>query len=92
MVILFYGNGESMETTSVDRLGRVYLPKSIREKANLKPNTILEIEFSDDKIILKKKNSVVRESRGIFKLKKYLKEDIDELIEKYSYEEASEEV
>ncbi len=81
-----------METTSVDRLGRVYLPKSIREKANLKPNTILEIEFSDDKIILKKKNSVVRESRGIFKLKKYLKEDIDELIEKYSYEEASEEV
>ncbi len=81
-----------METTAIDRLGRVYLPKSIREKANLKPNTILEIEFSDDKIILKKRKSVVRESRGIFKLKRHIKEDIDELIEKYSYEEASGEV
>ncbi len=80
-----------METASVDKLGRVYLPKRIREKANIKPNTILEIELSEGKIILKKRKSVVRESRGIFKAKR-LKEDVDELIERYSYEEASGEV
>ncbi len=81
-----------MEITHVDKTGRVYLPKRIREMADIKPNTILEIEFSDDKIILKKRKSIVRESRGIFKAKRHIKEDIDKLIGKYSYEEASEEV
>jgi len=41
-----------METT-LDRFGRILIPKQIREDLNLKPGTQIRIEETDQTIILK---------------------------------------
>lgn len=38
----------------IDELGRIHIPKIIRENLNIKSNDILEIEILEDKIIIKK--------------------------------------
>lgn len=41
-----------METT-LDRFGRVVIPKAIRDILGLKPGELLKVEQSDDEIVLK---------------------------------------
>lgn len=41
-----------METT-LDKFGRVVIPKEIRDNLGLKPGEILKVEKSDDEVILK---------------------------------------
>ena len=38
----------------IDELGRIVIPKVIREMLNIKSKDILELEIFEDKIILKK--------------------------------------
>lgn len=41
-----------METT-LDRFGRVVIPKEIRDALGLKPGELLKIEQTDDEVVLK---------------------------------------
>ncbi len=41
-----------METT-VDKFGRVVIPKEIRDVLGLKPGEVLKIEQSDDEVVMK---------------------------------------
>jgi AbrB family looped-hinge helix DNA binding protein len=41
-----------METT-LDKFGRVVIPKEIRDDLSLKPGEVLQVEKSDDEVILK---------------------------------------
>ncbi len=41
-----------METT-LDKFGRVVIPKEIRDGLGLKPGEVLQIEKSDDEVVLK---------------------------------------
>lgn len=41
-----------METT-LDRFGRVVIPKEIRDTLGLKPGELLKVEQSDDEVVLK---------------------------------------
>lgn len=82
---------EMEEITGVDAQGRVYLPKGIRKKAGIDANTLFNIEIKGKRIILKPRKSVARTGRGIFKLKRPIK-DVDRLIKRYSYEKARNEL
>ncbi len=42
-----------METTTLDRFGRVVLPKEVRERLGLEPGAVLEIEETGAEIRLK---------------------------------------
>ncbi len=42
-------------TSSIDKAGRVVIPKAIRAKAGLKPGTQLEIRFEDGEVRLVRK-------------------------------------
>lgn len=79
------------ETVSVDEQGRVYLPKSVRDKAQIDAGMLVDITVADKKIVLKAHKSIVRESKGIFRTKKPI-EDIDKLAEKATYEEVAKEI
>jgi AbrB family looped-hinge helix DNA binding protein len=48
-----------METT-IDRAGRVVIPKQIREAAGLKPGTGLQIDYRDGKIEIERKSLKTR--------------------------------
>lgn len=77
--------------TAVDEQGRVYLPKGIRKKVEVDSGTLLDVKIEKNKIVLKPRKSVAKAARGIFKLKKPVK-DIDKLLKKYSYEKAVKEL
>ncbi|NOZ77089.1 MAG: AbrB/MazE/SpoVT family DNA-binding domain-containing protein [Euryarchaeota archaeon] len=77
------------DIATVDKQGRVYLPKDIREKAGVEPGTRFHVETEGERIILEKRRSIVRESRGIFRTKKpiddvdrVIKEAVQEIVEK----------
>jgi AbrB family looped-hinge helix DNA binding protein len=55
------------ETIVVDRNGRVYLPKFIRKLLRLQPNSIMEVAIDDDRVVLKKVESIAEYGRGMFK-------------------------
>ncbi len=55
------------DTLVVDRNGRVYLPKIIRKLLGLGPNSLMEIAIDDDRVVLKKVDSVAEYGRGMFK-------------------------
>ncbi|MFQ6136536.1 MAG: AbrB/MazE/SpoVT family DNA-binding domain-containing protein [Candidatus Hydrothermarchaeales archaeon] len=76
------------KTVSVDEQGRIYLPKSIRDKVQIESGAILDVSVKDRKIILGPHKSIVRESKGIFRTKKPI-EDIDRLAEEATYEEVA---
>jgi len=76
-----------METTFVDRQGRLYLPKKLRVEVGIKEGAMLSLRREDKKIVLEQTKGIARTARGIFKLKNKIK-DIDKLIEEYSYQEA----
>ncbi len=79
------------EVVSVDRQGRIYLPKSVRDKVEIEAGVILDVSVKDKKIILAPHKSIVRESKGIFRTKKPI-EDIDKLVEEATYEEVTKEL
>lgn len=55
------------ETIVVDQNGRVYLPKFIRKLLRLQPNSLMEVAVDDDRVVLKKVESVAEYGRGMFK-------------------------
>lgn len=55
------------ETIVVDQNGRVYLPKFIRKLLRLQPNSIMEVAIDDDRVVLKKVESIAEYGRGMFK-------------------------
>jgi AbrB family looped-hinge helix DNA binding protein len=80
-----------MEITFVDRQGRLYLPKKLREEIGIKEGAVLRLRRENKKIVLEQTKGIARAARGIFKLKTRI-EDVDKLIEKYSYEEVAREL
>jgi AbrB family looped-hinge helix DNA binding protein len=55
------------DTLIVDQNGRVYLPKIIRKLLGLGPNSLMEVAVDDDRVVLKKVDSVAEYGRGMFK-------------------------
>ena len=55
------------ETIVVDQNGRVYLPKFIRTLLRLKPHSLMEVAIDDDRVVLKKVESIAEYGRGMFK-------------------------
>lgn len=55
-----------METT-LDRFGRVVIPKEIRNMLGLKPGELLKVEQSDDEVVLKplREESPIKVKDGI---------------------------
>ncbi len=65
-------------------MGRVYLPKDVRHALSITSDEPLDVNVVGEKIVLeKKRRSVAEESRGIFKLKKRIR-DVDVEIHKES--------
>ena len=55
------------ETIVVDQNGRVYLPKLIRKLLRLQPNSLMEVRIDDDRVVLKKVDSIAEYGRGMFR-------------------------
>lgn len=55
------------DTIVVDRNGRVYLPKLIRKILGLEANSLLRIDVDDDRVVLKKVESIAEYGRGMFR-------------------------
>jgi AbrB family looped-hinge helix DNA binding protein len=55
------------ETIVVDQNGRVYLPKFIRKLLRLQPHSLMEVAIDDDRVVLKKVESIAEYGRGMFK-------------------------
>lgn len=55
-------------TLTLDRAGRIVLPKAIREELQLSPGDSLEIESSDDAIVLRpaRGNGHMKKEQGIW--------------------------
>jgi len=82
------GIGAGMEIVKVDRQGRFYLPKAIREAVGIDDQSVLEVTASKGEIVLRlKKQSIARDSRGIFRIAKHF-EDIDREIREKSKEKS----
>jgi AbrB family looped-hinge helix DNA binding protein len=47
-------------TSTIDRAGRVVIPKPIREAAGLKPGSPLKIEYRDGRVEIERKSPQVR--------------------------------
>ena len=70
--------------TKVDKTGRVYLPRALREAVGISTGSILDIQMHQGKLVLKKRLPMVAKSyRGIFKLKVHVK-DVDREIRRCS--------
>lgn len=55
------------DTIVVDQNGRVYLPKLIRKLLGLEANTLLQVAVDDDRVVLKKVESIADYGRGMFR-------------------------
>lgn len=81
-----------MAVSRVDKMGRVYLPRDVREAMRISPEEVLDVNVVGEKIVMaRKKRSVARESRGVFKLKKHI-EDVDVEIGRQSVRAAAREL
>lgn len=77
-----------MELAKVDNQGRVYLSKSVREAAGIKPETVLEITTTRGTITLSvREGSAAESGRGVFKIERSI-EDVDKEIRKRSLKAA----
>jgi AbrB family looped-hinge helix DNA binding protein len=78
-----------METT-LDRFGRILIPKKIREDFNLKPGTQMRIEETDQTIVLKpvrgEPNLVLKDGVLVYSGKPM--GDLEKAIEKHREERA----
>ncbi len=57
-------------TITLDKAGRVVLPKPIRDELQLGPGDVLELEVSDERLILRpaRGNARMRKKRGVWVL------------------------
>lgn len=55
------------ETIIVDQNGRVYLPKIIRKILGLGANSLLRVDIDDDRVVLRKVESIAEYGRGMFR-------------------------
>jgi AbrB family looped-hinge helix DNA binding protein len=55
-------------TVTIDKAGRVVIPKSLRDELRLAPGDTLAMEFDGDRVILRaiRSASVLRKKRGIW--------------------------
>ncbi len=79
----------SFDVTVVDSQGRIYLKKSIREKAGIKTNSVVEIIVEQGQIIIRPKKLISEEMRGVFRLRREYKDikDVNSLISAISIKE-----
>ena len=76
----------------VDKQGRFYLPRAIRKEAGIEEEAILEAIASEGQIILKvREKSVAKTGRGLFRIKKHIK-DVDKEIREASLQKALDEM
>lgn len=68
-----------METVKVDQKGRVTIPKSIREKANVKEGSYVKIRADEKGIIIEPLEPIADKYFGAFKITRW-PEDLDEFI------------
>ncbi|MFQ5975803.1 MAG: AbrB/MazE/SpoVT family DNA-binding domain-containing protein [Candidatus Hydrothermarchaeales archaeon] len=76
------------ENVYVDKQGRIYLPKEIRDKIGIRIGMFLDVVVKDKKVVFEPRKSIVRESKGIFRTKEPV-EEIDRLAEEATYEEVA---
>lgn len=55
------------DTIVVDQNGRVYLPKLIRKLLRLEANSLLQVAIDDDRVVLRKVDSIAEYGRGMFR-------------------------
>lgn len=67
---------------SIDKAGRVVLPKAVREQYGLDSGTILEVEGSDEAIILRPihEQPSVREKDGFLVFSATVDEDLSDVV------------
>ena len=72
-----------METTKVDKKGRVHLKKRIREEVGIKPNSLVKIKVDRKKVIIEPIESstenIVERYYGIIKVEK-CPEDLEDFM------------
>jgi AbrB family looped-hinge helix DNA binding protein len=70
-----------MQTAKVDKKGRVVIPKSLREKANVKEDSQVKITASEKGIIIEPLGPVADKYFGAFNVTHW-PEDLDEFVVK----------
>jgi len=61
--------------SKVDKTGRVYIPGDLREALGIGPNEVVEVNVEGERLILeRKKSSVSAKGRGLFKLKRHVRD------------------
>jgi AbrB family looped-hinge helix DNA binding protein len=66
-------------TATLDKAGRIVLPKKLREKLHLKPGAKLTIEFVGDKIEIENKGKRAPRCRTVFVDRQMMRERIGSL-------------
>lgn len=72
------------DTIVVDQNGRVYLPKIIRKLLRLEANSILQVAVDDDRVVLRKVDSIAEYGRGMFRRRDLL--DLGEALRRAALE------
>lgn len=81
-----------LAVSKVDKTGRVYIPGDLREALGIGPGEVVEVNVQGERIIVeRKKSSVAVKGRGLFKLKRHVK-DVDVEIRKGSLRAAAREL
>lgn len=77
------------DVTMVDSQGQIYLKKSIREKAGIKTDSVVEIFVEEGQIIIRPKKLISEKMRGVFRLRREYEniKDVDSLISAVSIKE-----
>lgn len=77
-----------MPETRVDEFGRIVIPKRIRTRLGLERGSVLEIDESEDGIVLRPERSVppVREDEGVLVFTGSPVGDLDQALERHREE------
>jgi AbrB family looped-hinge helix DNA binding protein len=61
-------NGIMVTTLTIDKAGRIVLPKPVRDELQLSPGDSLEVESSDDRVILRpvRGNGRIYKKQGVW--------------------------
>ncbi len=79
--------------SKIDKNGRIYIPKQLRKILGLKPGDLVEINIKEQILVIKRAKSIAERGKDVFKpIKRISTDDIDKLIEAYSFLEAMEDL
>ncbi len=79
--------------SKIDKNGRIYIPKQLRKILGLKPGDLVEINIKGQILVIKRAKTIAERGKGVFKpIKGINTDDIDKLIEAYSFLEAMEDL